>query len=148
MQIRELTTDGELAEAFPLMSELRDRIGKDSFLSEVRRQQVEGYRLYGGSEGDALVCLAGVRRSHTLSRGEHLFVDDLVTAEGDRGAGRGREMIAWLAARAREQGLLRIYLDSRSTARGFYERIGFTFLTSLPCWLDVDAVLSTGGDAP
>ncbi len=145
MQIRELTTDPELNAAFALMSQLRDRIGEASFLPEVRRQQVEGYRLYGGFEGDALVCLAGVRRSHTLSRGEHFFVDDLVTSQGERGRGRGREMIAWLAARAREQGVRRIYLDSRSTAKGFYERMGFTFLTSVPCWLDVDTVTIKGG---
>lgn len=148
MRIQELTTDRELQAAFPLMRQLRDRIVEDTFVREVRRQQVEGYRLFGGFEVDASVCLAGVRRSHTLSRGEHLFVDDLVTLEGERGRGRGREMITWLAVRAREQGVPRIYLDSRATARGFYERIGFTFLTSLPCWLDVEAVLSGGGQAP
>jgi GNAT superfamily N-acetyltransferase len=140
VEIRELTTDQELRGAFPLMRQLRDRIREDSFLAEVRRQQVEGYRLYGGFEKGQAVCLAGVRRSHTLSRGEHLFVDDLVTSEQARGKGSGREMIVWLAARAREQGLPRIYLDSRATARGFYEKVGFTFLTSIPCWIDVNTL--------
>jgi hypothetical protein len=70
MEIRELRTDREIG-AFPLMSSLRDRIRPDAFLSEVRRQMVEGYRLFGGFDGERLVTLAGVRRSHTLSRGEH-----------------------------------------------------------------------------
>jgi GNAT superfamily N-acetyltransferase len=119
------------------MASLRDRIRPEAFLVEVRRQQVEGYRLYGGYEGERLVCLAGARRSHTLARGEHLFVDDLVTLADERGRGRGAGMIGWLAARAREQGISRVYLDSRATAKGFYEKQGFTFLTSIPCWLDV-----------
>jgi hypothetical protein len=29
-----------------------------------------------------------------------------------------------------------VYLDSRATARGFYERVGFTFLTAVPCWIE------------
>jgi GNAT superfamily N-acetyltransferase len=136
MDIRELRTDEEIVAAFPLTSALRDRIRQETFLSEVRRQQIEGYRLYGGFEGGRLVCLAGVRRSHTLSRGEHLFVDDLVTREEQRGKGRGAEMIRWLAEGAGQEGIARIYLDSRATAKGFYEKQGFTFLTSIPCWLE------------
>jgi GNAT superfamily N-acetyltransferase len=135
--IRELESDREIGEAFALMASLRERVRKETFLAEVRRQQVEGYRLFGGFDGARLVCLAGVRRSHTLSRGEHLFVDDLVTFAEDRGKGRGAEMIGWLAERARAEGLSRIYLDSRATAKGFYEKIGFTFVTSIPCWRDV-----------
>ncbi len=136
MEFRELIADREVVEAFPLMATLRDRIREDSFLADVRRQQVEGYRLFGGFDGGRLVSLAGVRRSHTLARGEHLFVDDLVTAEADQGKGRGRELLAWLARRAAAEGIARIHLDSRLTAKGFYERVGFTFLTSIPCWID------------
>jgi GNAT superfamily N-acetyltransferase len=137
VEFRTLTTDEELADAFPLMSALRDRIRAESFVGEVRRQQRDGYELVGGFEDGRLVTLAGIRRSHTLSRGEHLFVDDLVTDETVRGRGCGRATLAWLVERARAEGIPRIYLDSRLTARGFYERIGFTFLTSIPCWMEV-----------
>ena len=47
-------------------------------------------------------------------------------------------MIRWLAERAAAQGVKRIHLDSRSTARGFYEKAGFVFATSIPCSVDVD----------
>lgn len=137
MTFKPLTTDDELRNAFPLMSALRDRIREETFVAEIRRQQRDGYELVGGFDGDRLVTLAGIRRSHTLSRGEHLFVDDLVTDERDRGKGYGSETIAWLKARARGDGIPRIYLDSRITARGFYERVGFTFQTSIPCWIEV-----------
>jgi N-acetylglutamate synthase-like GNAT family acetyltransferase len=88
-----------------------------------------------------VVTLAGVRRTHTLARGEHLFVDDLVTATDVQGQGHGTEMMRWLAAQAAGLGIPRIYLDSRDTARGFYETLGFTFRTSIPCWIDVDKLL-------
>lgn len=136
LSIRELRTDAEIVAAFPLMKVLRERLQADRFLSEVRRQQAEGYELIGAFLDDRLVGLAGVRRTHMLSRGEHLFVDDLVTDESVRGAGHGRALLQWLARRAQAEGIPRIHLDSRNTARGFYERVGFTFSTSLPCWID------------
>ena len=141
IEIRELISDADILAAFPLMAELRARIARDTFLAEVRRQQVEGYRLIGAFEADELVALAGIRRSHTLARGEHLFVDDLVTAETRRGEGFGAAVLRWLAARAAEQGLSRIHLDSRATANGFYEQLGFEVQTSIPCRIDVMALL-------
>ena len=136
LEVRELRTDAEIQAAFPLMRELRDRVASDAFLAEVRRQQSEGYRLLAGFSGADLVCLAGVRRTHTMSRGEHLFVDDLVTTESARGQGYGGAMLQWIARDAVRAGLSRVYLDSRFTAKGFYEGLGFTFLTSIPCWRD------------
>jgi GNAT superfamily N-acetyltransferase len=138
LEIHELTSDRDIASAFSLMRELRDRLRGETFLSEVRRQQVEGYRLYGALADRRLVSLAGVRRTHTLSRGGHLFVDDLVTSEDAQGKGYGRALLLWLADRAREEGLSRIYLDSRATAKGLYERLGFRFHTSIPCWIEIE----------
>jgi GNAT superfamily N-acetyltransferase len=133
---RELRTDDDLRSAFPLMATLRDRIREETFVPEVRRQQAQGYELIGAYTGGALVALAGVRRSHTLARGEHLFVDDLVTAPDAQGRGHGTALLRWLAARARAEGIPRVYLDSRDTARGFYARLGLQFLTSSPCWIE------------
>jgi GNAT superfamily N-acetyltransferase len=145
LDIHTLRSDSEITAAFPLMSTLRDRIRADTFLAEIRRQQADGYELVGAFADGRLVALAGVRRSHTLSRGEHLFVDDLVTEAHVRGAGHGSALIHWLAKRAASEGLARIDLDSRITAMGFYERLGFTFHTSVPCWLDVSKYLAEAG---
>ena|SRR4029453_11674547 len=138
MDIREIQTDADIVDAYPLMKALRDRISAATFVDEVRRQQERGYQLFGGFERGRLLVLAGIRRSHTLSRGDHLFVDDLVSDESVRGSGYGREMMRWLARRAAADGIPRIYLDARITAKGFYEKIGFVFHTSIPCWVDVD----------
>ena len=143
MEVRELTTDAEIRDAFPLMHELRDRVRPETFLSEVRRQQAEGYRLYGLFTEGSLVTLAGARRTHTLARGEHLFVDDLVTATGAQGGGFARALLRELARIAFVQGVPRIYLDSRLTAKGFYEAVGFTMQTSIPCWIEVEKLAGT-----
>jgi ribosomal protein S18 acetylase RimI-like enzyme len=138
MDIRELKTDAEIGDAFALMKALRDRITPATFVEEVRRQQALGYRLLGGFERATPVVLAGIRRAHTLARGDHLFVDDLVSDASARGRGHGRAMMQWVARDAASQGIARIYLDARITAKGFYEKLGFTFHTSVPCWVDVD----------
>jgi GNAT superfamily N-acetyltransferase len=140
--IRILETDADILAAFRLMSVLRDRIKADTFLAEIRRQQRDGYQLIGGFADGTLVALAGSRPGHTLSRGEHVFVDDLVTDPDRRGEGHGAAMLAWVAARAKAAGVPRVYLDSRLTARGFYEQVGFTMMTSIPCWIDVDRLTS------
>lgn len=138
----ELKTDAEINNAFPLMSSLRARVDQDTFCKEVRRQQIEGYRLYGGFlESGELVVLAGVRRTHTLARGEHLFVDDLVTQKNVQGNGYGKSMLRWLAGQAQLEGLSKIYLDSRDTARGFYEKSGFNFFPSIPCMVEIEKML-------
>jgi len=143
MEVRELTGDAEIEAAFPLMHELRERVQPATFLDEIRRQQAEGYRLYGLFADGTLVSLAGVRRTHTLARGEHLFVDDLVTAKAYQRNGFGRELLRELARVAFVQGIPRIYLDSRITAKGFYEAVGFTMHTSIPCWIEVEKLAGT-----
>jgi GNAT superfamily N-acetyltransferase len=138
LSIRILDSDADIAAAFPLMSVLRDRVKPETFLAEVRRQQQDGYQLIGGFVDGTLVALAGSRRAHTMSRGEHVFVDDLVTDPDRRGEGHGSALLAWIAARAKAAGVARVYLDSRVTAKGFYEHVGFTMMTSIPCWIDVE----------
>jgi GNAT superfamily N-acetyltransferase len=64
-------------------------------------------------------------------------VDDLVTAEAARGRGHGRALLKWLAQRALAEGVPRLYLDSRNTAKTFYEKLGFEFSTSIPCYIEL-----------
>ena len=136
MDIRQLDADADLVAAFSLMAQLRPHLKEAEFVSVIRRQRADGYRLFGGFDGGRLVALAGLRVAHTLSRGPHLFVDDLVTDETHRGRGYGKAMVLWLRTYAGEQGLPAVCLDSRDTARGFYERVGFTFHNSIPCRID------------
>ena len=139
IQFRELTTDDEITAVFALMHELRPHLIEDTFLSSVRIQQQDGYHLFAGVIDTGHMVLAGVRDAQTLMRGPHLFIDDLVTSAACRGRGHGAAMLRWLAGYAAGRGLRRIYLDSRDTAVGFYRQFGFTLLTAVPCWIDVES---------
>ncbi len=48
-----------------------------------------------------------------------------------------------LAALAAVDGVPRVYLDARLTAKGFYEGLGFTFLTAIPCWIETEGLTRT-----
>jgi len=140
LSFRHLASDADLLAAFPLAVALRPHLKREEFVAQVRQQEADRYRVYGGFREGEIVVLAGVRDSCTLARGRHLFVDDLVTREADRGKGYGEAMLRYLAVYGRQLGISRLYLDSRDTARGFYEQLGFAFLTSIPCWIDLEAL--------
>ena len=135
LTMTELTQPDAIAESFPLMSALRARINRETYVAEVERQRREGYRLFAARDQGAIVGLIGIRHTHTLSRGEHVFVDDLVTEEARRGTGIGRQMMVWLAEFTLALSCPLIALDSRDTAKGFYATIGFKFLQSIPCMI-------------
>jgi GNAT superfamily N-acetyltransferase len=137
-EISELKTDGAIEKAYPVLAELRPHLRAEAFVEQVRLQQREGYRLIGGFVAGRLVAAAGFRIGRTLSRGQHLFVDDLVTTTSEQGKGYGAAMLKYLGEMARAEGITKIWLDSRDTARTFYEKVGFSVHTSLPCWIEVE----------
>ena len=66
---------------------------------------------------------AGFRILEMLVSGRHMYVDDLVTDEGDRGSGYGSALFDWLCVYARGQGCVTLELDSglqRAGAHRFY----------------------------
>jgi GNAT superfamily N-acetyltransferase len=134
--VRELTAEVDLRAVFPIVRALRPRLDEDGFLAHVRQQAAEGYVVAAGYVDGRPVTVAGYRVGSTLSRGPHLFVDDLVTDPAEQGKGYATALLDWLRAKARAAGVGRVYLDSRDSAVGYYEKRGFTFLTSRPCWID------------
>jgi GNAT superfamily N-acetyltransferase len=137
LEIRELRTDEEIAAVFPLVVQLRTHLREETFVATVRSQQAAGYRLYGGFEQGQLVTAAGVRNAQTLSRGPHLFVDDLVTLDTEQRKGYATAMLRWLASDAKSHGFARLFLDSRESAIGYYKQVGFEFIKATPGWIDV-----------
>jgi GNAT superfamily N-acetyltransferase len=77
-------------------------------------QRPEGYRVVGAFEdgADDAVAAAGFRVGHMLSRGRHLYVDDLSTLPTARRRGHGRALLDWLAEEARRLDCDRLHLDS------------------------------------
>ena len=137
IEFKELTTPAEIAAAYDVMAVLRPHVPREEFVDRVTAQQRDGYRLVGAFAAGRPVTLAGFRFALTLARGPHLFVDDLVTATDEQGKGYGAAMLEHLKRLAAQRGMSRVWLDSRDTARTFYEQVGFTAHTSLPCWIDV-----------
>jgi GNAT superfamily N-acetyltransferase len=118
------TTPEEIRRCHPVMRELRPLFQEPAqFVERVLLQQKEGYRL-GFLESEGEVCaVAGYRFLESLFSGKFLYVDDLVTREGDRSRGFGGELLDWLIKQAREQGCENLELDSgvqRFDAHRFY----------------------------
>ena len=114
------------AQAFPLIRQLRTALDEAEFLQRVRRQSHGGYELVGAYRDGRLIGVMGMRPVHTLARGPHLHVDDLVVDEAVRDSGAGRALMAYAEADARARGMGAVFLDARPDAIPFYEREQYT----------------------
>ena len=56
--------------------------------------------------------MAGFRRFHTLSWGDQLYIDDLVTQEAHRRQGHAHRLLEWVLAEALRLGCGQVHLDS------------------------------------
>lgn len=132
-------TDDEITACFAVMRQLRPHLTHEDFITRVRRQRSEGYRLAYLSEAGVVRAVAGYRIGENLAWGRFLYVDDLVTDESRRSRGCGRALLAWLRAKARAAGCAQLHLDSgaqRKDAHRFYlreamENAGFHFIARL-----------------
>jgi GNAT superfamily N-acetyltransferase len=126
------TSEADLAACFPVMVQLRSHLTLEEFCARVQRQCQQGYQIayvHGQNDFANVKAVAGFRLMEMLSHGSILYVDDLVTAEGDRSQGYGAALLDWLAEYALAQGCEALHLDSgvqRSHAHRFYFRQGLT----------------------
>jgi N-acetylglutamate synthase-like GNAT family acetyltransferase len=114
----------EWPQAFPVISQLRT-LDEAEFLRRARRQSHTGYELVGAFANGELIGVMGMRPVHTLARGAHLHVDDLVVAEHARGGGAGHALMEYAEADARARDMSAVFLDARPEAVSFYERRDF-----------------------
>jgi GNAT superfamily N-acetyltransferase len=104
------------------------RLDAPEFLQRVRKQQGQGYTLTAVLVDGAPVAAAGWRRQDTLFSGFQFYIDDLITAEDQRGRGYGKALLDHLAAQAKREGAGSLQLDSgtqRKDAHRFYLRERF-----------------------
>ena len=132
MTVRELGPEETHLAARTLL-QLRPQTGSPEALVRQVNEHLRpsGYRLIGAFEdGDAeAAAVAGFRINEFLAWGKHLYVDDLVTADGHRGRGLADRLFAWLEDEARNCGCTQFHLDSglgedRQDAHRFYFRHG------------------------
>lgn len=127
-EIRELTTEAEWREAFPVLRELRDHLTEQTYLEYLREMREEGYRLFAVFEDEDVLAVAGAGVRTNFYNGRHLFVYDLVTRPDRRSEGHGGRLMGFLEDWARERDCESITLESglwREDAHRFYEdRLG------------------------
>lgn len=123
--IRRLTP-AEWPQAFPVISQLRS-LNESEFLLRVQRQSYSGYELVGAFKENILIGVMGMRPVHTLARGAHLHIDDLVVDANLRGTGAGRLLLQYAEADAKARDMSVIFLDARQEAIPFYEAQNFIY---------------------
>ena len=121
--IRIAQSDDDIAGCFQVMQQLRPHLQPEAFVARVRLQETGGYQLSYLAVDHHVRSVAGFRLIENLARGRVLYVDDLVTDASSRSHGYGRELMAWLMARALSGGCRTLELDSgvqRFDAHRFY----------------------------
>lgn len=114
-----------LQRCFAVIWQLRPHLSWETFLPQVQRQQVAGYRLAYLEAHGSICGVAGFRLLESLSSGKFLYVDDLVIDAEQRSRGYGAALLDWLIAYARTEGCCSLELDSgvqRAEAHRFYFR--------------------------
>lgn len=120
-------SDADLARCFPVMVQLRPHLTPETFVTRVRRQQREGYRLAALETGGVVRALAGYRPQEFLWCGRVFYIDDLITDEACRSTGYGDKIFSWVRDLAKTDGCEELHLDSglqRGRAHRFYFRQG------------------------
>lgn len=128
MNVREVETDAERAEVFPVLAELRSHLDREEFEALHEEMAAEGYRLFAGYDDDEVVAVAGVTVSTNFYLGKHAYVYDLVTTADRRSEGHGRRLLEFVHEWAADRGCAAVELESglwREDAHRFYEEMGY-----------------------
>ncbi|MFP6662776.1 MAG: GNAT family N-acetyltransferase [Deltaproteobacteria bacterium] len=130
LQLTLAESDDEIRAAFEVVRQLRTHFtSADQLLTQIRRQESQGYRLLCALRDGEVVGCAGFRRIESLFAGRYLYVDDLVTSEQERSTGVGKALLDYLTALGRDEGRGELHLDSgvqRKDAHRFYHRESLT----------------------
>lgn len=123
--IKELHSQYEIREAFPIMRQLRTHLDETTYLELVlEAQEKEEYKLFGLFDGNDLVAVIGFQPMITLYYGKYIWVCDLVTDGLKRSNGYGDKLLSYVHGWATENNYETVALSSglqRTEAHRFYE---------------------------
>jgi GNAT superfamily N-acetyltransferase len=128
--IFEVKSDEEIENCFPVFEILRPHLKFDNFLSQVKRQQTQGYRLLAVADDGIVQSIIGYRQCEFLAWGEIIYIDDLSTAVEARSKGYAGELLDHVINKAKALGLQGVHLDTgyaRHFAHRLYLNKGFNF---------------------
>jgi len=96
-EVKILTNDDQKTESIKLFCQLRPHlVSEEAVLSQLKRQECNGYFVVGVYENDIMTACTGARLSENLIYGPFIYVDDLVTDQCFRSRGFGALLIDWL----------------------------------------------------
>lgn len=126
--LNRIESEADYLACFAVMRILRPHFADAaSFVSQVKRQATQGYRLLAARQDGEVVALAGYRQLENLLYGRFVYIDDLVVAPDARSHGVGERLISAVRAEAIEQGCTCLVLDTaaqNALAQRFYFRQG------------------------
>lgn len=129
MNIKEVVTEADLHDVFPVLQQLRTKLSREEASSLFQKMKEENYKLFLlRNEENEVVSLAGVAICTNFYNEKHVFVYDLITAEAHRSKGYGNVLLSYVEKWGKEKGCSSIVLTSafpRIDAHRFYEREGF-----------------------
>ncbi|MFJ8513535.1 GNAT family N-acetyltransferase [Lysinibacillus xylanilyticus] len=127
--IKQLTSQQEWMEAYPVMAQLRTKLTVETYLRLLREMTQDGYLLFALCENSNMVAVSGLSWRVNFYNERHIFVYDLVTDEKYRSRGYGEKLLQYLHQWGKENGAHYIALESgiqRTSAHRFYEdRLGY-----------------------
>lgn len=121
-------TDEEINACFPVFKELRPSLIHEAFLPQVRRQEVQSYKILALRQNGEVKSVAGFRYCEFLAWGKVLYIDDLSTLPSARGNGFAGILLNRLIEEAKLNGCKAVHLDSgyaRHSAHRLYLQKGF-----------------------
>ncbi len=122
-RIKVVESDKEILSTFTVMKSLRENLKRKNYITSLREQQKEGFKIVILAAKDKVKAVSGFRILNNLNRGKFLYVDDLVTKPEDRSKGYGSILFDWLKKYANDNDCNQVVLDSgvqRFGAHKFY----------------------------
>lgn len=124
-QIKELMTEHELTEAFPVMQQLRTHLDLNAYLDLVDEARVKhDYKTHALYDDNEIVAVIGYMPMITLYYGRFIWICDFVTDDNRRSKGYGKKLLSFIEEQAKKDGYECIALSSglqKEDAHRFYE---------------------------
>jgi GNAT superfamily N-acetyltransferase len=125
LTIKELQSEKEILEAFPIMKQLRTHLDPRTYLALVTEaQEKDSYIMFALVDGNEMVAVTGFKPMITLYYGRFVWVCDLVTDDNKRSNGYGEKLLTYVHEWAKENHYESVALSSglqRRDAHRFYE---------------------------
>lgn len=123
--IKELTTENDLTDAFPVMKQLRTHLDLKKYLKLIEEARViHDYKIHALYDDDEIVAVIGHMPMTTLYYGRFIWICDFVTDDSKRSKGHGKELLSFVEEQAEADGYECVALSSgleREDAHRFYE---------------------------